>query len=61
MTNNEIDQTSLLDTQAAALGKGHFAVGKGFAECHTRQRAYGKKTIGKAVFTECLLSDTRQG
>jgi len=43
-----------------ALGKAQFTLGKGFAECCTRQRALGKKRVGKDVFAECLLSGTRQ-
>jgi hypothetical protein len=43
-----------------ALGKALNTLGKGFVECHTRQRAHGKEDVGKAVFAECLLSDTRQ-
>ena len=43
-----------------ALGKGQIALGKAFAECDTGQRTHGKKLIGKALFTECLLSGTRQ-
>ena len=43
-----------------ALGKGYFALGKAFAECSTRQRASGKKSVGKELFAECLLSGTRQ-
>jgi hypothetical protein len=43
-----------------ALGKGHFALGKGFAKCYTRQRVHGKKFVGKDLFAECFLSDTRQ-
>ena len=31
-----------------------------FAECRTRQRALGKKLIGKEAFAECFLSGTRQ-
>jgi hypothetical protein len=42
-----------------ALGKAQFALGKGFAECCTRQRPLGKKWVGKDVFAECLLSGTR--
>jgi hypothetical protein len=30
-----------------ALGKDLFALGKGFAECHTRQRTHGKIYVGK--------------
>jgi hypothetical protein len=43
-----------------ALGKALNTLGKGFAECHTRQRAYSKKAVGKAAFAECLLSGIRQ-
>jgi hypothetical protein len=43
-----------------ALGKTLNTLGKGFVECHTRQRAHGKKAVGKAAFAECLLSGTRQ-
>ena len=43
-----------------ALGKGYFALGKAFAEGSTRQRASGKKSVGKEFFAECLLSGTRQ-
>ena len=56
-----------------ALGKGYFAgyffpewplpsaaLGKGFAECHTRQRPLVKKMAGKAAFAESHLSGTRQ-
>ena len=43
-----------------ALGKGYFALGKAFAEGSTRQRASGKKSVGKEFFAECLLLSTRQ-
>jgi hypothetical protein len=43
-----------------ALGKALNTLGKGFAEYHTRQRAHGKKAVGKAAVAECLLSGTRQ-
>jgi len=43
-----------------ALGKDHFALGKRFAECGTRQKTLGETLVGKAGFAECLLSDTRQ-
>jgi len=43
-----------------ALGKGPIALGKGFAECHTRQRANGKAASGEGFFAECRLSGTRQ-
>jgi hypothetical protein len=42
------------------LGKGYFTLGKGFAECNTRQRTLGKYFIGKGFFAECFFSDTRQ-
>jgi hypothetical protein len=42
------------------LGKGYFTLGKGFAECNTRQRTLGKDFIGKGFFAECFFSDTRQ-
>ena len=41
------------------LGKDPFALGKGFAECGTRQTALGKKSDGEGTFTECLFSGTR--
>jgi hypothetical protein len=43
-----------------SLGKGPIILGKGFAECNTRQRAFGNDFVGKDVFAECLLSGTRQ-
>jgi hypothetical protein len=36
------------------------ALGKPFIERHTPQRAVRKKTVGKELFAECLLSSTRQ-
>jgi len=44
---------------SAALGKARNILDKGFAECHTRQRALGKELIGKEAFAECRKS-TRQ-
>jgi hypothetical protein len=41
-------------------GKGYFALGKAFAGCSTRQRAAGKKLVGKDFFAGCFLSGTRQ-
>jgi hypothetical protein len=41
-------------------GKGYFALGKAFAGCSTRQRATGKKSVGKDFFVGCFLSSTRQ-
>jgi hypothetical protein len=43
-----------------SVGKGYFTLGKGFAECNTRQRTLGKDFIGKGLFAECFFSDTRQ-
>jgi hypothetical protein len=37
------------------LGKGYFTLGKGFAECNTRQRTLGKDFIGKEFFAECFF------
>jgi hypothetical protein len=34
------------------LGKGHFTLGKAFAECYTQQIILGKYFIGKGFFTE---------
>jgi len=42
------------------LGKGHFALGKFFAESYTRQKALGVASAGKGVFAGCLLSGPRQ-
>jgi hypothetical protein len=42
------------------LGKAPKTLGKGFAECNTRQRALGKNPVGKGLFAECYLSGTRQ-
>jgi hypothetical protein len=43
-----------------ALGEALKTLGKGFAECDTRQRRLGKQCIGKAFFAECFFSGTRQ-
>jgi hypothetical protein len=40
-------------------GKSYFALGKAFAGCSTRQRAAGKKLVGKDFFAGCFLSGTR--
>jgi hypothetical protein len=37
------------------LGKDYFTLGKGFAECNTRQRTLGKYFIGKGFFAECFF------
>jgi hypothetical protein len=42
------------------LGKGYFTLGKGFAECNTRQRTLGELYIGNSLFAEYFLSGTRQ-
>ena len=43
-----------------ALGKDQQTLGKRFAECNTRQTAHGIYSVGKRLFAECFLSDTRQ-
>jgi hypothetical protein len=43
-----------------ALSEALKTLGKGFAECNTRQRRLVKQCIGKASFAECFLSGTRQ-
>jgi hypothetical protein len=42
------------------LGKDYFTLGKGFAECKTRQRTLGELYIGNSLFAEYFLSGTRQ-
>jgi hypothetical protein len=41
-------------------GKGYCTLGKGFAECHTRQRTLGELYIDNSLFAEYFLSGTRQ-
>jgi hypothetical protein len=41
-------------------GKALKTLGKGFAECHTRQRGLGIQCIGKAVFAEYFFWGTWQ-
>ena len=53
-------RTGLVCRVSNTLGKGPFALGKGFAECGTRQTALGKKSDGEGTFAECLFSGTRQ-
>ena len=53
-------RTGLVCRVSNTLGKGSFALGKGFAECGTRQTALGKKSDGEGTFAECLFSGTRQ-
>jgi hypothetical protein len=43
-----------------ALGEALKTLGKGFAECNTRQRRLGKQYIGKDFFAEYFFSGTRQ-
>jgi hypothetical protein len=43
-----------------ALGEALKTLGKGFAECNTRQRRLDKQCIGKEVFAEYFFSGTRQ-
>jgi hypothetical protein len=43
-----------------ALGEALKTLGKGFAECYTRQRRLGEQCIGKAFFAESFFSGTRQ-
>jgi hypothetical protein len=43
-----------------ALGKALKTIGKGFAECRTRQIRLGTQCIGKAFFAEYFFSGTRQ-
>jgi hypothetical protein len=43
-----------------ALGKTVKTLGKGFAQCRTRQRRLVKQCIGKAFFAEYFFSGTRQ-
>jgi hypothetical protein len=42
------------------LGKALKTLGKGFAECRTRQRGLGTQCMGKAFFAEYFFSGTRQ-
>jgi hypothetical protein len=43
-----------------ALGEALKTLGKGFAECNTRQRRLGKQCIGKDFFAEYFFSGTRE-
>jgi hypothetical protein len=38
---------------SGTLSKAPITLGKGFAECNTRQRVLGKDFTGKDVFAEC--------
>lgn len=53
-------RTGRLCRVSNTLGKDPFALGKGFAECGTRQTGLGKKSDGEYTSAECLFSDTRQ-
>ena len=65
-TRQRLHQAWLLDDDVGAhygrqmLCRVSKTLGKAFAECHTRQRAHCKILVGKRVFAECFLSDTRQ-
>jgi hypothetical protein len=43
-----------------ALGKAWKTLGKGFAECRTRQRGLGEQYIGKAFFAEYFFGYSAQ-
>jgi hypothetical protein len=53
-------RTQLLCRVSESLGKGYFTLGKGFAECNTRQRTLGELYIDNNLFAEYFLSGTRQ-
>jgi hypothetical protein len=53
-------RTQLLCRVSQTLGKGYFTLGKGFAECNTRQRTLDELYIGNSLFVEYFLSGTRQ-
>jgi hypothetical protein len=53
-------RTQLLCRVSQTLDKGYFTLGKGFAECNTRQRTLGELYIGNSLFAEYFLSGTRQ-
>jgi hypothetical protein len=53
-------RTQLLCRVSHTLSKGYFTLGKGFAECNTRQITLGKLYIGSGLFAEYFLSVTRQ-
>ena len=42
-----------------ALDEAQKTLGKGFAECHTRQTTLGE-FLSETDFAECFLSDTRR-
>jgi hypothetical protein len=49
-------RTQFLCRVSQTLGKGYFTLGKGFAECNTRQRTLDKLYIGNNLFAEYFLS-----
>jgi hypothetical protein len=53
-------RNQLLCRVSQTHGKGYFTLGKGFAECNTRQRTLGELYIGNSIFAEYFLSGTRQ-
>jgi hypothetical protein len=54
------DKKKLTFNTTYTTGIAFFTLGKGFADCNTRQRTLGKDFIGKGFFAECFFSDTRQ-
>jgi hypothetical protein len=53
-------RNQLLCRVSETHGKGYFTLGKGFAECNTRQRTLGELYIDNSLFAEYFLSGTRQ-
>jgi hypothetical protein len=53
-------RNQLLCRVSETHGKGYFTLGKGFAECNTRQRTLDELYIGNSLFAEYFLSGTRQ-
>ena len=51
---------ALLEAAAFTLGKEPFALGKGFAECSTRQSLLGKIFLGKGSLPSVFYRGTRQ-
>jgi hypothetical protein len=48
-------RTQLLCRASQTLGKDYFTLGKGFAECNTRQRTLDELYIGNSLFAEYFL------
>jgi hypothetical protein len=59
-SNNNHYRNRRLCRVPESLGKALKTLGKGFAECRTRQRRLGTQCIGKAFFAMYFLSGTRQ-